>query len=151
MIAAALESNGATVYIIGRRFDVVQKAANENNVSAVPLGIQHFTKPPIHSDTVTSFLWRVISQTAQVCCPLLRKSKRATDTSTSSSTTQGSQETSIRIPCLPPMRHMRRPTAFHLLLVVPFPGHQSLLSRHSRTPCGIQGQWTTSLTPSPPT
>lgn len=32
-MASALENNGATVYIIGRRFDVLQKAARENNVS----------------------------------------------------------------------------------------------------------------------
>lgn len=32
MIAAALENNGATVYIIGRRLDVLEKAAKENNV-----------------------------------------------------------------------------------------------------------------------
>jgi NAD(P)-dependent dehydrogenase (short-subunit alcohol dehydrogenase family) len=31
MIATALENNGATVYIIGRRVDVIEKAAKENN------------------------------------------------------------------------------------------------------------------------
>ncbi|KAG2740697.1 hypothetical protein P692DRAFT_20909735, partial [Suillus brevipes Sb2] len=30
-IATALESNGATVYIIGRRLEVIEKAAKENN------------------------------------------------------------------------------------------------------------------------
>ena len=38
MIAKALEANGAIVYIVSRRLDVLQAAANENNVSA-----------PIHS------------------------------------------------------------------------------------------------------
>jgi NAD(P)-dependent dehydrogenase (short-subunit alcohol dehydrogenase family) len=32
MMATALESNGATVYIIGRRLEVIEKAAKENNV-----------------------------------------------------------------------------------------------------------------------
>jgi len=32
MMAKALENNGATVYIIGRRLDILQMAARENNV-----------------------------------------------------------------------------------------------------------------------
>lgn len=32
MMAKALENNGATVYIVGRRLDVLEKAAEENNV-----------------------------------------------------------------------------------------------------------------------
>ena len=32
MMAKALEHNGATVYIVGRRLDVLEKAAQEHNV-----------------------------------------------------------------------------------------------------------------------
>lgn len=37
MIATALEHNGATVYIIGRRLDILQKAAMDNNVRSLSL------------------------------------------------------------------------------------------------------------------
>jgi NAD(P)-dependent dehydrogenase (short-subunit alcohol dehydrogenase family) len=37
MIATALENNGATVYIIGRRREVIEKAAKENNVWSITL------------------------------------------------------------------------------------------------------------------
>ena len=34
MLAKALEHNGATVYIVGRRLDVLETAAHEESVSA---------------------------------------------------------------------------------------------------------------------
>ena len=38
MIAKALEANGATVYIVGRRFDTLKAAATEHNVRVDPPG-----------------------------------------------------------------------------------------------------------------
>lgn len=37
MMATALENNGATVYIIGRRGDMLKKAAADNNASRISL------------------------------------------------------------------------------------------------------------------
>lgn len=36
MMATALENNGATVYVVGRRLDMLEKAAQENNVRLHP-------------------------------------------------------------------------------------------------------------------
>ncbi|KAJ3508598.1 hypothetical protein NLJ89_g5674 [Agrocybe chaxingu] len=41
MMATALETNGATVYIVGRRMDVLEKAAKENSVSTGLLCLAH--------------------------------------------------------------------------------------------------------------
>ena len=40
MLAKALEHNGATVYIVGRRLDVLETAAHEESVSAPSPGLQ---------------------------------------------------------------------------------------------------------------
>ncbi|KAG1751098.1 NAD(P)-binding protein [Suillus lakei] len=44
MIATALENNGATVYIIGRRLEVIEKAAKENNVWNIAFVATRFGK-----------------------------------------------------------------------------------------------------------
>jgi hypothetical protein len=60
MIATALENNGATVYIIGRRVDVIEKAAKENNVWNIAF-IAMVSDAQFHRNSENSSRYRVTS------------------------------------------------------------------------------------------
>jgi hypothetical protein len=67
MMAAALENNGAIVYIVGRRHDVLERAAQENNVRVImifplPFILIHSSPSTILSASTTSYLCRVMSR-----------------------------------------------------------------------------------------
>ena len=51
MMATALENNGATVYIVGRRKQVLEKAAKEHNVRR---HLSYSVSAPLHTCSSTT-------------------------------------------------------------------------------------------------
>ena len=54
IMAAALESNGATVYIVGRRREVLEKAAQEHNVRASLPTVFAVSTPSLYAHAIPS-------------------------------------------------------------------------------------------------
>jgi len=72
IMASALESNGATVYIVGRRGDVLRKAAAEHSVCLRVLGYLYLNLFFRLRDSEELFLWRETSLGERVSYPLSR-------------------------------------------------------------------------------
>ena len=96
MIAKALEHNGATVYIVGRRADVIEQAAAEHNVRPRSLALRALAprdtlegeltlwrlraRITLYSAGGTSSLSRATSRAASPCSPSRTPSGSGTGT-----------------------------------------------------------------------